>query len=322
VSWDDDDHVGYGRPPKWTRFKKGKSGNDQGRPRHKRAQAKPTPTESPQDNALREAFNKEIEITEGGKRVKVKVGDLLPKLQANLAVQGSETAQRSLMAERRQLEARDQERAAAAEEQRIKVYQFMVSERDRQARAWREAAARGAEPAEPWPHPDDFIFSRTGHSWSIRGPGAPEDVPAYAKIRADRDAMIIQSAIALKRGRQHVHLVKLYAHIAMQLDVLLPTRWQLDVDGWNQAMRVFVEQPVSLLRALLAMFERRSKLLAPVWVDREIQRSIYKETNRLMQPLLRRMGYRSLKQFEAAYAEMGPATPVNRNRNSTQLRRA
>jgi Family of unknown function (DUF5681) len=314
MSWDDDDAVGYGRPPKWTRFKKGKSGNDKGRPRVERAQAKPTPTESPQDDALREALNKEIEITEGGKRVKVKVGDLLPKLQANLAVQGSETAQRGLMAERRQLEARDQERAALAEEQRIKVYQFMVSKRDRQAQAWRETAARGMEPAEPWPHPDDFFFSRSGYHWRIRGPSDPEDVPTYEKIRADRDAMVVRAVIELKRGRKFVHLVKLYGVVCMQLDVYLPSRWQLGVDGWLQTVRVFAEQPVRFLRALLAMFEQRSQALTPLWVDPKTERSIYKETNRLMQPLLRRMGYRSLKQFEAAYAELGAQTPMPRRR--------
>jgi hypothetical protein len=311
MSWDDDDAVGYGRPPKWTRFKKGKSGNDKGRPVRK-GQAKPTPTESAQDDALREALNKEIEITEGGKRVKVKVGDLLPKLQANLAVQGSETAQRSLMAERRQLEARDQERAALAEQQRIKVYQFMVSKRDRQAHAWREAAARGAEPTEPWPHPDDFIFSRSGYHWRIRGPSHPEDVPTYEKIRADRDALVIQAVIELKRGRKYAHLAKFYGAASMQLDVYLPLRWQLGVDGWQRAVRVFAQLPVGLLREMLAMFERRSKAMTPVWVDPRTQRSIYKETNRLMQPLLRRMGYRSLKQFEAAYAELGAQTPLPR----------
>jgi hypothetical protein len=32
---DDDDAVGYGKPPKHTRFKKGKSGNPKGRPKRK-----------------------------------------------------------------------------------------------------------------------------------------------------------------------------------------------------------------------------------------------------------------------------------------------
>jgi hypothetical protein len=98
----------------------------------------------------------------------------------------------------------------------------------------------------------------------------------------------------------------------MQLDVYLPLRWQLGVDGWQQTVRVFAQLPAGLLREMLAMFERRSKALIPGWVDPQTQRSIYKETNRLMQPLLRRMGYRSLKQFEAAYAELGAQTPLPR----------
>lgn len=313
MSWDDDD-VGYGRPPKWTRFKKGKSGNDKGRPKHKNAAPKPPPTESEQDDALREALNKEVEITEGGKRIKIKVGKLLPRLQTSAAVKGSEPAQRHLMSEGRELEARDQERAAIAEQQRIKIYHFMVSERDRQAQAWRDAAAQGAEPAEPWPHPDDYIFSRSGFGWSIRGPSGPEDVAAYEKIRADRDALLIRSVIELKRGRKHLHLVKFYASVCMQLDVYLPLRWQLGVDGWQAAVEGFAELPFGLLRELLAKFERRSDALKPLYVDRETLKSNYKTTNHSMQPLLRRMGYRSLKQFEAAYAELGNKMPLPRTR--------
>lgn len=313
MSWDDDD-VGYGRPPKWTRFPKGKSGNDKGRPRHKIVEPKPPPTESEQDDALREALNKEVEITEGGKRVKVKAKNLLPKLHATAAMKGSETAQRHLMFEGRELEARDQERAAIAEQQRIKIYHFMVSEQDLQAQAWRDAAARGAEPAEPWPHPDDFIFSRSGFGWRIRGPSGPEDVAAYEKIRADRDALVIRSVIELKRGRKHLHFVKFYGAVCMQLDVFLPLRWQLGVDGWLQTVKILVELPVGLLRELLALFELRSNALKPLSVDREAEKSIYKTTNRVMQPLLRRMGYRSLKQFQVAYAEMGTQMPLPRAR--------
>lgn len=315
MSWDDDD-VGYGRPPKWTRFKKGKSGNDKGRPRRKIVEPKPPSTGSEQDDALREALNKEVEITEGGKRVKVKAKNLLPKLHASAAMKGSETAQRHLMWEGRELEARDQERAAIAEQQRIKIYHLMVSERDRQAQAWRDAAARGAEPAEPWPHPDDFIFSRTGFGWRIRGPSRPEDVPTYEKIRADRDSLLIRSVIELKRGRKHLHLVKFYASVCMQLDVYLPLRWQIGVDGWRAAVEVFAELPVGLLRELLAKFERRSDALKPLFVDREAEKSIYQTTNRVMQPLLRHVGYRSLKQFEAFYAELGKKMPMPRSRKS------
>jgi hypothetical protein len=100
----------------------------------------------------------------------------------------------------------------------------------------------------------------------------------------------------------------------MQLDLHLPLRWQLDVAGWQQTVDVLVPLPVRVLRTLLAKFEQRSKALTSPWVDRPAQRSIYKMTNRAMQPLLRHFGYRSLKQFDAAYAELGKNTPFPRRR--------
>lgn len=314
MSWDDDDDVGYGRPPKWTRFKKGKSGNRNGRPKRVKPQPKPAPTESEQDDALRDALNKHVEITEGGKRVKVKAGELLPKLHISAAVKGSETAQRYAMDQARELEARDQERAAIAEEQRIKIYHFMVSERDDQARAWQAAAANGFEPVQPWPHWDDFIFKPSDHAWRIRGPSRAEDVPVFEKIRADRDILLAQAAIELKRGRKRLHLVKFYGIIGMQLDVYLPLRWQTGVEKWTEMCGQLSGQPMPLLRAILAHFERRSLRLTPILPDREHDKQVYETTNRIMQPLLRKNGYRSLKQFRAAYAELGNDMPWPRRR--------
>jgi hypothetical protein len=81
---------------------------------------------------------------------------------------------------------------------------------------------------------------------------------------------------------------------------------------------VFAELPVGLLREFLAKFERRSDALKPLYVDRETEKWIYKATNQAMQPLLRRIGYRSLKQFEAAYAELGNKMPLPRTRATSR----
>jgi hypothetical protein len=277
-------------------------------------QPKAAPTDSSQDDALREALNKEVEITEGGKRVKARAKDLLPKLHISAALKGSETAQRNSMREARELEARDQERAVAAEQQRIKVYHFIVSERDDQARAWQAAAAHGLEPAQPWPHPDDYILKPLDHAWRIRGPSCAEDVPVFEKIRADRDIMLVQAAIELKRGRKHLHLVQFYGMIGMQLDVVLPLRWQLAVEDWMETCSLLAAQPLRSLRAILEHFERQSLALTPILPDREHDKQVYEATNRIMQPLLRKNGYRSLKQFRAAYAELGNKMPMPRQR--------
>lgn len=105
-----------------------------------------------------------------------------------------------------------------------------------------------------------------------------------------------------------------YGHVSMILDVYLPLRWQLGVEGWQETIEVFVGQPMRLLRAIQAHFERTARELTPILTDPETEKQAYHATNRMMQPLLRKYGYRSLKQFRAAYDELGTAMPWPRKR--------
>ncbi len=60
----DGDHpneVGYGKPPKATRFRPGQSGNPRGRPKGARGIAK----------VLDEALSQEVRVTEGGQTVRI-----------------------------------------------------------------------------------------------------------------------------------------------------------------------------------------------------------------------------------------------------------
>ena len=66
---DDDDEIGYGKPPKHTRFKKGQSGNPKGRPKGVRNLK----------SALREALNETVTIREGGKSKQVSIREALMK---------------------------------------------------------------------------------------------------------------------------------------------------------------------------------------------------------------------------------------------------
>jgi hypothetical protein len=75
---DRDYEVGYGRPPKATRFKKGQSGNPKGRPKSSKAVA----------TILEETFSRTISITENGKKQQISLLEAILRQLANGAVKG------------------------------------------------------------------------------------------------------------------------------------------------------------------------------------------------------------------------------------------
>jgi hypothetical protein len=75
---DRDYEVGYGRPPKATRFKKGQSGNPKGRPKSSKAVA----------TILEETFSRKISITENGKKQQISLLEAILRQLANGAVKG------------------------------------------------------------------------------------------------------------------------------------------------------------------------------------------------------------------------------------------
>lgn len=87
MSADDDDQVGYGRPPKRTRFQKGKSGNPSGRP-------KKTPL---QQELFRKELSRRVTITEGGRSQRITKGELLARQVVTRAIKGESTALRMML---------------------------------------------------------------------------------------------------------------------------------------------------------------------------------------------------------------------------------
>jgi hypothetical protein len=225
------------------------------------------------------------------------------------ATKGNVIAQRDVLRAERELEERDRERAAAEAEARFNEFHYIRAMRDAQARAWHEAAARGVEPDQPWPHPKDLFLNEATLSWSFRGPLRPQHVYFFEGIKADRDVLIVQSIMALRRGPKHRALANCYADLAMLFDVMLPLRWQTGTDGWHKTACAFSRLPVRLLRAILASVEGKARSVYRPIQTAEGRKDVYDMTNRIMQPVLRRTGYRSLRQFEAAYAELGNAMP-------------
>jgi hypothetical protein len=91
--------VGYGNPPRETRFRKGRSGNPRGRPRGSRNFA----------SLMEEALAEPVIITENGRRKKATKLQAIAKQLVNKAAQGDHRSIQLLMAftERQQLLGKD-----------------------------------------------------------------------------------------------------------------------------------------------------------------------------------------------------------------------
>jgi Family of unknown function (DUF5681) len=98
----DDDEIGYRKPPKATRFEKGKSGNPKGRP--KGAQNLAT--------LVDQAVNETVQVTINGKRRSIsKLAATVSQL-ANKAASGDPKAMRELLDRVQALEARAEAQAS------------------------------------------------------------------------------------------------------------------------------------------------------------------------------------------------------------------
>lgn len=82
-----DYEVGYGRPPKATRFKPGQSGNPKGR----------TPGHANLATYLQDELRRTVSITENGRRRKVTKAEVLAKAAVNGALKGESKAFVNLM---------------------------------------------------------------------------------------------------------------------------------------------------------------------------------------------------------------------------------
>lgn len=86
-SSDDDEEVGYGKPPRRTRFKKGQSGNPAGRP-------KGTPNLA---TALDRALKQRVAVTENGHRRKLSKLEAMVLQMINKALSGDARARQQVL---------------------------------------------------------------------------------------------------------------------------------------------------------------------------------------------------------------------------------
>lgn len=99
-----DDDVGYKKPPKHTRFKTGQSGNPKGRPRGAKNF----------DTALSKELSSQVEIHEHGRRRKISKREAIAKQLVTKAAAGDHKCMSTTLAEARRMEEKQENGNATA----------------------------------------------------------------------------------------------------------------------------------------------------------------------------------------------------------------
>jgi hypothetical protein len=309
----DDEPSGYKRPPKWGQFQRGQSGNPKGRPKgtgKKTMSAKDIAkhlTES--EEILAKLVEEQVELARAGKKVLFSKKEALRHVQYNLAIKGNGLVMRDLNRDIVRLEAKKEaieraktEAAEQAAEEKVKRdeawFQHLVELKDRQAKAWERAAAEGkTEPDTPWPHPDDILINSENRTAWVRGPSGAEEAIKWEHCRRVRDHFLDRYALALCEERKGEALVStIWWAALLQEDLHLPRRWQVTHNlDWEVARRMLLSLPG--LRKRVAAGAAEFEVKSPG--ERQSKES-YQRQNKLWDPLIKALGYKSLKHMNSA----------------------
>jgi len=304
----DDDSPGYGKPPPWTRFRKGQSGNPKGRPKKLSTTKAESIGQSSSDDVTRAVLTRKVKVVEGGVSKTLTILEAAARAQAAAALKGNVIAQRELLRQARELEARDAMRASEAEAEKQNDYNLIKDWKHRLEKEWARARETGVSPEKEFPHPDDILLYPDTHAWTIRGPYDAGDLPRFEYYRAQRDFLFAMAAFDARR-RNKPYKIQAFDILWVSYDARLPLKWQVANDHLETALRIFDQLPLRDLRAAIIRYQKKLEAMPTPFVDRAAQKYAYQEASKVMQPLLKAQGYRSLAQFEHAWETCGDDLP-------------
>jgi hypothetical protein len=184
MSSDDEDYeVGYGKPPKDSRFKLGQSGNPKGRPKGSRNRV---PSEF-EDNRLRaivhDEANRLIQIQDAkGKKQYITTKKAVVRAITVNALKGHQRSQRLFTELVGETERIEQQERMANFEGALKYKEAWTNEIARRR-------ANRLSPPHQLPHPDDIKLDFATLEVTIAGPMTKEEKVLWDRWREIRDAM-------------------------------------------------------------------------------------------------------------------------------------
>jgi hypothetical protein len=180
--------VGYKNPPSNTRFKKGESGNPNGRPK------KPEPATAVKASGLvlKEA-DKLVQVRVGDKIEEITMEEALLRSEMKTAVNGNPLAQKHTLDRIRH--ARQQRCTEIAED--LGSWRGLVG---KLRWVFAEYEVRNLPPPDIWPHPDDVIFDEE-KGVSIVGPADKEQAADMSKRMRLRPILFEQNALDVRAKR-------------------------------------------------------------------------------------------------------------------------
>jgi hypothetical protein len=225
--------VGYRKPPKAHQFKKGQSGNLNGRPRKaKKVQTPPGMT----------PLTADVILSEGRRLVNVRDGDKVEAVDAIQAMVRS-LLHLGLKGNRRALtDAIRLMREAEAENE--KLWASLINDVADYKTEWREhfadCDARGIPRPEFAPHPDEVVLDHVNRCIIYNGPANMAEKAAWDRKRADRDDYEAENKemiqIAREEGRDIkvlLHVIELNKAIIRVIDGIYPDPTTRRAAGFN-----------------------------------------------------------------------------------------
>jgi hypothetical protein len=179
--------VGYAKPPEAARFKKGRSGNPNGRPKGSKSQRPSLGDTQFESIFLSEAY-RPITINEGGREITVTRAEAMVR---SLYIKGMRGDHRSHLLFFEVLERAENRRRAS----RAAVLEQLIGYKTEWEIEFEKRERLGTTGPDPIPHPDHIqIDIRTGDYW-FTGPLTLEQAKSDERIRewiADRENAVVE----------------------------------------------------------------------------------------------------------------------------------